>query len=285
MIWAYAVTTCTQRLEMTLPYTLYDLAMAGFDEPHVSLDSNQLCSLEQVTGCKSITTHYPALGAFGNWFATLWELRVRNPKATMFAIFQDDVIVTYGLREYLERNPCPDNGYMNLFTAPSNQDLFGSADDATWKEARTLTEETDLQTGRGALGLVFTKDVVGKLLASPILTEKPLTVRHPTKCIDGAVVQALNRVGVREYVHHTSLIQHREVESTVGRLVHQQATSFEPYITGLTHREEDSQPTDLPEHVDERRTEDRSGDLQPAPEADDTAVGSPTVYAEEQQPE
>jgi len=234
--WAYGVTSCTERIRnTTLVRTLASLYQAGFTHPELFLDLT-----EDTDGWEDeyqVTRHQPPLGAFGNWMSALWGLWVRNPDAQWYAIFQDDVQCVANLRDYLEMSHCPDDGYMNLYTAPSNQTMFTENQHYCWKQTRQLGGTTTQQTGRGALGLVFPRKVVPSLLGHPLLTNKPATVRHPTKNIDGIVVTAMNDLGYREYVHNPSLIQHTGTESTIGRKKHPISLSFREELDSETMRE------------------------------------------------
>lgn len=223
--WSYGVTTTCKRLTEHLPKTLENLKYAGFDSPRIFIDSES----EKPDGTDQIqlpiTFHHPPLNAFGNWIIALWELWIREPQARFYALFQDDIDAVEGLREYLEEHPCPENGYMNLYTVPSNQEVFKEGEKG-WKESATLHDHTTLQTGRGALGLVFTRDAVQAVLSAPTIVAKPSHVRHPTRSIDGAVVTALNNAGFREYVHNPSLLQHTGEVTTIGTKQAPKATSF-----------------------------------------------------------
>src|ERR1700728_2616698 len=107
MKWAYGVTTVSQRLETLLPKTLDSLCQAGFPTPRLFVDGfprpETRSPLPYMSRC-------PKIGAYGNWVLGLWELLLRNPDAERFAMFQDDLIASKRLRQYLEGCPYPDRG-------------------------------------------------------------------------------------------------------------------------------------------------------------------------------
>jgi len=220
--WAYGVTTVTEdnRQHVLLPRTLASLVRAGFPSPRLFIDN---CSLKEALNYETrynlpITprTNRPTL-TYANWLLALWELHCRDPLATFYAIFQDDFVTGKNLREYLERNPCPKDGYMNLLTFPSNQSRC-KGDAKGWFKSNQL--------GRGAVALVFHRDNLDKLMTAFHLWQKPRAARRPTKSVDGAVVEAMKSVGQTEYVHNPSLVFHTGDKSSMGNRKHPPTESF-----------------------------------------------------------
>ena len=207
MNWQYGVTTCRQRLGTLLPDTLRSLAEAGFDRPRLFIDG---CSSHEVPDpLKSllITCRSPTVGAYGNWILAAWELYVRDPRAERYAIFQDDLVMCHGTRDYLERCEYPGRGYLNLFTFATNEHIiFGKP--KGWHRSDQL--------GKGALALVFDHLAMVTLLQQSHTVDKP-QLPNGNQSIDGAVQHALvAQAGFSEYVHCPSLAQHRGRETTIG---------------------------------------------------------------------
>ncbi len=199
---AYAVMTCGSRLKTYLPRTLESLAKAGFESPRVYVDGASGCVDVPHVENATIRTGTP-VGPFGAWMATAWELFTRQPDAERFVIFQDDIVASLGLREFLEHSKYPDKGYCNLCTYPVNAERvhFGVG----WYEAD--------QKGQGAQGLMFSNEAFTALLHSPHLSmrvssKNPGDVKRRWKFIDGAVVTAMKGLGYREFVHDPSLVSH-----------------------------------------------------------------------------
>ena len=223
--WAYGVTTVKERVDTLLPRTLQSLKAAGFDNPRLFVDD--VCDVTKFD--LEFTLRTPRIKTFGNWSLGLMELLVRHPEADRYAMFQDDFATYKNLRQYLERVPYPEKGYLNLYTFPSNQLL--APDRIGWYEARELTSGNTYhgkkqQTGRGAVALVFSKEAVVALLSEPHFVTKPLNVANPWKRVDGCVVTAMNKAGWREYVHNPSLVQHTGDVSSMDNPTHLKATSF-----------------------------------------------------------
>lgn len=214
--WAYGVTTVPERRETTLPTTLESLHASGFASPRIFVDGGDA---DAYSPAYAVTARHPRVGAYGNWVLSLWELYVRNPGADRFVLFQDDLVCSLNLRAYLERTPYPEKGYLNLYTFPRNQILA--------KEGKVGFYPSD-QMGKGALALVFSREVLQALLCQPHLVQKANagSVVYRTRSIDGGVVDSLRPLGIREYVHNPSLVQHTGTMSTLGNGPHPLAESF-----------------------------------------------------------
>ncbi len=239
--WSYGVTTCPQRVtDGLLARTLASLAAAGWERPRVFLDGTLPVGADVPgLGGLEVVERGERVKPYLNWILAVTELYYRHPCADRFAVFQDDVVFCRGLREYLERSawPGPSPGYLNLYSAPSNEDVAPSGHTG-WYESKVLSQhphaahrELRLQSGQGALALVFDRGGVETLLASRHLTARLVTepgpgnrladrVPSPTgwRSLDGAVVTALNYAGYREYVHAPGLVQHAGTVSTVDKV-------------------------------------------------------------------
>jgi hypothetical protein len=89
-----------------------------------------------------------------------------------------------------------------------------------WVESALLKStdpDSTYQVGKGAVALVFSWAACRALLACPGLVCK-FTAGPPSnwKCLDGFLVDNMNRAGWREYVHVPSLAQHTGSVSTIG---------------------------------------------------------------------
>lgn len=237
--WAYGITTVPSRMKTYLPRTLQSLAASGFNLPRLFIDGDKDLDLwrTEFPTVLEFTLRYPAIRTVGNWLLAMWELYIRNPIADRYAIFQDDFVTCLNLREYLNRCPYPEKGYLNLYTFPSNQIVF-KQDPITrqvelgWKEARELTDGGVYhgkkgQSGRSAIGLVFSREAASVLLSSEHMAMKPLSTDMGHVKLDGAVVAAMNKAGWREYVHNPSLTQHIGIESSMMSPRHKLSMSFQ----------------------------------------------------------
>ena len=193
--WIYGVTTISER-QQYLNQTLISLQGAGFDNPIIFVDTE------------------PKLGVVGRWILSLHELYLRNPRANRYAIFQDDIVCSRDIRQYIESRWPNDKAYLNLFTFMDNEDMVQNAGEG-WMESGLADRRCQFQTGRGACGLVFNREGVMTLLTSPRLVMKSISAL-PSRKVDGAIVDAMNHAGFREYIHNPSLIQHVGLESSIG---------------------------------------------------------------------
>ena len=211
------------------------LAKAGFEKPYVFVDDE--CTKHdydyyQRRGEVVIARPAGKLLPYGHWLLTLAELYLRHPDAHLFAIFQDDLLAVTGLREYLEWCDHPKQGYWNLYTSPSNIDLCPLTDGR-------FTEGwyPSSQWGRGATGLVFSRNTVITLLGQRHMWDKPQDKVRGWKNIDGAVIQALKGLGYKEYVHYPALIGHvgkvatfDKEKTTCREKALEQKDGYAPYV-------------------------------------------------------
>ena len=205
--WSYGVTTCTQRLTTLLPNTLESLAKSGFDSPRLFIDGCYESQTPDYLSDFEITCRYPAIGAYGNWILSIWELYIRDPYAQRYAIFQDDLILCRGVKEYLEVCEYPVKGYLNLFTFLSNEHMIFK---------KPFGWHLSDQLGRGAIALVFDHLAVVTLLQQENLVSKP-QAPNGNQNIDGCIQESLvARAGFKEYVHSPSLAQHTGITTTIG---------------------------------------------------------------------
>ena len=133
--WSYGVTV-SPRAALTLERTLRSLQRAGFVAPRLFVDGGVDCP-----DGFAVTARREQIGAWSNWYLAAHELYQRDPHATAFAMFQDDIMLGRNLRAFLEHVPWPEAGYLNLYTASENGRGAG------WFHPPL--------NSRGALGLVF----------------------------------------------------------------------------------------------------------------------------------
>jgi hypothetical protein len=135
----------------------------------------------------------------------------------MYAIFQDDILICRGTREYLEQCVRPVNSYLNLFTFASNEHrIFGKPQG--WIKSDQL--------GHGGVALVFDHEAMFTLFQQQHILDKP-QLPNGRKNLDGAVQHAMVvQAKYTEYVHNPSLVQHIGDKSTAGNPKHPQALTF-----------------------------------------------------------
>ena len=212
MKWSYGITTVPERFETLLGPTIKSLAKSGFNEPRVFIDGQRFlklpsCLADLKTVCRE------KIGIRGSWILALWELYLREPHSDRYAIFQDDLVSTIGLRGYLESCPYPDRGYLNLYTIQENlKDTIG------WHKSNQL--------GKGAVALVFDNLAARTLLDTKFIIDQAQAIKHKKDSVDGMIIDALRGKGWSEYVHTPSLIQHVGLISTLGHRYGSEALSF-----------------------------------------------------------
>lgn len=217
MRWSVGITTIPNRRDNTLLTTLLSLREAGFITPHLFVDGDSDSQSWRDQFGLDVSSRHPKLGVYGNWIHGLWELFIRHPLADMYAMFQDDLIAYKNLRSYLERVKYPGQGYLNLYTHKDNQSLMPVDKSGQYIHGFWPSN----QRGFGALGLVFNRECLVKLLTCELTATKVISSIKPKTSVDGLVVEALSGrlsgpKGWKEYVHSPSLIQHIGTESSIG---------------------------------------------------------------------
>ena len=203
MKWAVGVTTVPKRMtDGLLMRTTESLEQAGFDNTILFVDGQQgemgtCAGPSRVFRGESVT-------AYGNFVLAAWELFIRDPSADRYAMFQDDLVASRNLREYLEAVPYPPQSYLNLYTWPCNASAAGNPN---WNPHRKGFYLSD-QMGRGAVALVFDNATMRTLLSAPELVHHLDDVNRKTRAIDRAVKNAMGNAHIREFVHNPSLVQH-----------------------------------------------------------------------------
>lgn len=233
--WSYGVTTHPSRRTTELPRSLQSLAKAGFDHPILFVDECNYYTQEDYQRefqHLSIVPRETQLSIVGNWILALWELYIREPWAERYAIFQDDILVSKNLRQYLEETPYPDKGYLNLYTFPHNQPDRLAVRTVDGKLTHPGLDPYHIgfypscQFGKGALGLVFNRDAMMDVLANKHTVNKPCDPWKGNRSVDGMISEGMKKVGYTEYVHNPSLMQHTGDVSALGNGPHAKAESF-----------------------------------------------------------
>lgn len=222
--WAYGVTTVPERFDELLPRTLASLAAAGFEEPRLFVDGCTESSLPAELSKHEATCRWPRVRTAQNWWLSALELYCRDSHADRYALFQDDFVTCRNLRQYLDTCPFPGNGYWNLYTFPSNENLAPKG--GGWFQAAPLNTGSEFQTGRGAVALVFSRKGLQALFGQEHWITRVVDKEKGWRKVDGGIVTAMNKAGWREYVHSPSLTQHTGLESSMGNKPHPLSTSF-----------------------------------------------------------
>lgn len=217
MNWAAGVTTVPSRRCDQLPQTLESLRRGGFQGLRLFVDGcNDIREYEHFG--MPVTLRDPSIGAWANWWLSMWELYFRSPTADRYAIFQDDIRCVRHLRQYLETTEYPERGYQNLILYPANH---------VWCTEAGKWYRTKGWKGRGGQGLVFSRDAVldllGKLNSDQL--HKP-TSHFPRSNLDGAVAATMRSCGWYETVHFPSLVMHTGYDSAIGNKRQPQAWGF-----------------------------------------------------------
>ena len=224
--WAYGVTTVPQRRKDLLPRTLMSLRHAGFESPRLFVDG---VTFTEATGYEAefglpVTAHAnPPLRTHGNWVLGLYELYIRDIIADRFVIFQDDIVTYPNLRKYLERVKLPELGYFNMFSSPSQEEYIKATYGAGPNNVGWFQST---QFGRGALGLMFTRQAVIELLSARHLVDRVNDPHRGHRAVDGGIVESMKKAGWAEYIHYPALVQHTGLETTMGSPPHRESTTF-----------------------------------------------------------
>jgi hypothetical protein len=190
--------TVERRLDNLLLRTVKSLEQAGFNKPRLFIDGAHPYQIPNSLSYLEATCRFPKIKTVGNWMLSMWELYLRDPTASHFALFQDDIIAVKNLREYLDKCEYPNKGYWNLYSMPGN--LMRSGGKTGWCQAA--------RPGKGALGIVLSREALLTLFAQQYFLYWPQNPHRGTCNIDGVVCDALNNAGWKEYVHSPSLLQH-----------------------------------------------------------------------------
>ena len=213
--WACGVTTVPSRGPILL-LTLNSILDAGFPVPRVFMDQPELAGRSEAG----------SLGVFGNWCRATVELYIRNPEADRYVLFQDDIILCRNVRQYLESVRYLDQHYWNLYTSADQVKTCDGFQESRECESGKIYHGKKQQGGRGALALVFSREVLQVLLASMRFVRWSCDPVRGHQNLDGVICESLNEVGYRELVHFPGLVEHRESVSTVKDKLYQRSSHF-----------------------------------------------------------
>lgn len=225
MEWACAVTTVSSRLDGPLKSSVESILNAGFPVNQVCVDGPVQFLPRWLARQGVVQRSFPCK-AFGNWCLALQELLFRFPEARRYAIFQDDVLCSRGVREYVERMEWEPRTYLNLVTYPAVAQFRPSKDYEGWFPSS--------QRGKGAQALVFDREGATRLLTSRQFFDRRFDVSldsrgrpKGTRNIDGGVVDALKLEGYTEVCHYPSLVTHlTDVPSAINNSQQPEITSW-----------------------------------------------------------
>jgi len=211
LTWTVGVTTVTTRRHTTLPKTLESLKKGGFSEIRLFVDIPPNTKADYADINLDITFRYPALGIHGNWILSLYELYLREPNVDRYAIFQDDIVTYKNLRQYLNRCKLRDNECWNLYTFPPGYQTSPppvvNEPGTGWCSQQGAGWYPSNQFGRSALGLVFPREGVVRILTHPHIVRKAQDTRR-RNTIDGAISEVIRDLKITELVHDPSLLNH-----------------------------------------------------------------------------
>jgi hypothetical protein len=206
--WECGLTTVPERRENLLPRTLASIRAAGFPGPRIFVDGAS--SGYEGLGLP-VTYREDRVLTAGNWHLAVMELYHRNPHADFYAMFQDDLVLSRGVREYIERSRVPSNSYFNLFNGHDNGLPPGGREG--WYPSN--------QCGRGAVALAFSRHSFEVLLSSSHLVKRIPDPVRGTSSIDGGILEAMRIAGHAELIHWPSLADHTGTVSTMGNQTYQ----------------------------------------------------------------
>ena len=209
--WSTAVTTVPSR-SSSLSETLEAIESAGFNDVELFVDSTE--AIQNADLLEYNITYRRNIRTYSHWYLTLAEMYMRDPYCQWYSIFQDDLIAVRNLKQYIEQSTAglPARHYLNLFTFMENETIAQST--TGWVPAYCNKEGRQL--GRGAVGLVLPHRAATELLSNRHMIDRRQDSVRGNRSLDGAVVEAMNSAGFKEYIHCPSLLQHTGEQSSMG---------------------------------------------------------------------
>jgi hypothetical protein len=201
--WAIGVVTAP-RSTPTLEGTLQSLAAAGWSEPWLFAEPGS----EIPAGFFHLkrSDRGTTLGLWPNWFLGLSELVLRFPSADAYLMCEDDILLTAGLRTWLEQELWPENrlGVVSLFCP------------GAYRRAAPGWHEVNEGWGlAGAQAFVFPPQAARMLLAHPLaLHHRRRGGRSGLFDTDSVVGLWAQLSGLKAITHTPSLVQHVGDSST-----------------------------------------------------------------------
>lgn len=98
--WVFGITTAP-RTQLTLMQTIVSMRAAGWKK--LQLYDELGVELPEGENDLIISQRSVRLGAFPNWYLSLTEMMLRDPKAEAYLICQGDVLLAQNTDDYLER--------------------------------------------------------------------------------------------------------------------------------------------------------------------------------------
>ena len=203
--WSVGITTAP-RQQPTLTRCLASLDAAGWNR--VSLFAEPDSVLPVNTPGLTVSQRPRRMGAFPNWYLSLTEMVMADPHADAYFFCQDDVILTAGLRKYLEDHlwPAANVGVVSVY-CPSHYEV---------SEQIGFREINYGPKTWGALAYVFPNPAVRQLLADEMFIDhRHHGPREGLKNIDSLVGNWCFERNLGYYVHSPSLAQHIGKTSTL----------------------------------------------------------------------
>jgi hypothetical protein len=196
--WAVGVTTAPRQVP-TLVETLASLASAGWDRPRLFVDG-PVAIPEEFAGLPR-TSRDPLMGAWPNYYLSLAELLMREPRADAYLLVQDDVrfATELPIRDYLERILWPGDqaGIVSIFCCRA------------YTQPRPGWYRFNGVWRWGALAFVFSRDAAQHFLADiDVVQHRWSRDKEGLAGIDGCIGRWASYRKVPVYYPTPSLIQH-----------------------------------------------------------------------------
>ncbi|MBX3444032.1 MAG: glycosyltransferase [Planctomyces sp.] len=199
--WQVGVLTAP-RGDLLLPQTLASLREAGFDELTVFAEPG--ADVPADSSLLRVVRRERRLGNIANFYAGLSELFASSPDADCYAMFQDDITIAAGTRDWCESELWPGGaGLVSLFTP-----LPHTSESPGWR----LLSPGFFRV-YGGQALLFRGDVLRQFLADP----EVLRAVHANSACDDAIVAGWAARRAIPIAYHTpSLVQHHGRVSSIS---------------------------------------------------------------------
>jgi len=207
--WSVGVTTAP-REKPTLERSLISLKEAGWENSRLFAEPGT--PIPEQFQYLPISQRDNTLGAFPNWYLALSEMVMREPRAEAFFICQDDVLLSAGLRDYLEQKlwPSSDLGVVSVY-CPSHYTNSKPKD----SKAGFHIEQRGWNSW-GALAYLFSNRSARSFLSSAhVLNHRGYGPVNGLRNIDSVVGAWCKKSGHPYYVHSPSLARHIGDTSTI----------------------------------------------------------------------
>lgn len=204
--WAVGVTTA-QRGRPTLAWCLDSVIRAGWEEPHVFMDSP--VDLADRHRNLPVSVRKKRIGAWPSYHLAVLELLLSHPEADAYLLVQDDVVFhdRENLREYLESLIWPhDVGVVSLYSSRA----YTQAEPGWYLLPRTWVW--------GALAFIFSRERAKEFVSDRrVLRHRWNTWNNGRANIDSVIGRWASRGKLTTYYPSPSLAQHIGEMSTIWR--------------------------------------------------------------------